>query len=505
MNRKNTSYFEESRKRLRLKQSLEISCLKFARGATFLVAALFLAASFKLDSKMFDAGTLTIAAVFFLEGIIVWGIHFLAVRDLSQGLAIKTATRLTGVILILFTASGNIFAYAAGFMLAMEKKSFEYHIAVYASLVELLVIAVSALNVLKGYVMSTFFPAVYILVGLYVFRLITLWVVNRFVHGNTAEKKLLPFAVLLILSAFSGNLLAVLLGIIIIRKIYNKDAELSVNWIDIFRRLWRNNAAIIGIFFIVFLISLSIWADYTFDYDLAVSNDYSMLLNSPTAKYPLGTDEYGRDIFSRIVFGIRISLVAGFSSVVISAVVGISLGSLAGFYSDRVDNTIMRIMDVLMAVPGLLLPIAIITALGTSIPCIVVALSCGTIPSYARVVRASVMTLKGSEMVEAARAGGAKNSFIIFKHILPNSLAPLIVRMTMGFGGSVLGISSLSYLGVGIPSYIPEWGNIMKAGSTYLETASWLAVYPGVAIVLLVLAINFLGDGLRDAMDPKLK
>jgi peptide/nickel transport system permease protein len=115
------------------------------------------------------------------------------------------------------------------------------------------------------------------------------------------------------------------------------------------------------------------------------------------------------------------------------------------------------------------------------------------------------MSLKGSEMVEAAKASGARNSYIIFRHILPNSLAPLIVRMTMGFGGSVLGISSLSYLGVGIPSYIPEWGNIMKAGSTYLETASWLAVYPGIAIILLVLAINFLGDGLRDAMDPKLK
>jgi peptide/nickel transport system permease protein len=469
------------------------------------MAVLFLCGSFSLATKTFGRTGLFIACVFFVEGAILWIANAIVTHDLSNSLRIKRGTRILGVLLILFIASGNIFAYVAGFMLICEKKNFEYQVGVYASMVELVVAAISALNIFKGYVMSTFFPAMYLLVILYVFRLAILPLLNHFVRGNTADKKLIPVAVLLIVSALGGNLLALLLGIIIIRKVRNTDAELSVNWIDIFKRLWRSQAAVTGIFFIVLLISLVLWANYTFDYDLAVSNDYSMLLTAPSLKYVLGSDEYGRDVFSRVVFGIRISLLAGFSSVVISAVIGVSLGSLAGYYSDRVDNTVMRIMDILMAVPGLLLPIAIITALGTSIPCIVIAMSCGTIPSYARVVRASVMSLKGSEMVEAAKASGARNSYIIFRHILPNSLAPLIVRMTMGFGGSVLGISSLSYLGVGIPSYIPEWGNIMKAGSTYLETASWLAVYPGIAIILLVLAINFLGDGLRDAMDPKLK
>ena len=175
------------------------------------------------------------------------------------------------------------------------------------------------------------------------------------------------------------------------------------------------------------------------------------------------------------------------------------------YYSSRVDNIIMRILDIFMAIPGLLLPIAIITATGTNIAWIIFALGMGVIPGYGRTVRASVMTLKGSEFIEAARACGAKNGTIIFRHIIPNSLAPVIVRATMGFGGSVLAVSSLSYLGVGIESHIPEWGNILKAGSTYLETHSYLAIYPGIVIVLLVLAFNFLGDGLRDALDPKLK
>lgn len=502
---KKTTCFEEKNKQRRLKRSLEFGHLGFARGATFLMTVLFLAGSFDMKNLTFKTGILAVALLYAAETLIIWGIRVLVGRDLQGRAKIRRGVRCLGFLMILFIATGNVFAYIAGFMLIAEEKNFEYQIGVYASLVELMIMIVSALNIFKGYVMGTFFPAMYVLAGLFLFRLVTLFLVKRFVKENIADKKLLPLAVVLIISAFGGNLLPLLLGAVIIRKIYNKDAELSVNWIDIFKRLWRNHAAVIGIFFIMLLVSLAVWAGFTFDYDLAVNNDYATLLQAPSLKYPLGTDEFGRDVFSRVVFGVRISLLAGFTSVLISAVVGVTLGSLAGYYSDKVDNTIMRIMDILMAVPGLLLPIAIITALGTSIPCIVVAMSCGTIPSYARVVRASVMTLKGSEMVEAAKASGAKNGFIIFKHILPNSLAPLIVRMTMGFGGSVLGISSLSYLGVGIPSYIPEWGNIMKAGSTYLETASWLAVYPGIAIILLVLAINFLGDGLRDAMDPKLK
>ena len=169
------------------------------------------------------------------------------------------------------------------------------------------------------------------------------------------------------------------------------------------------------------------------------------------------------------------------------------------------DNIIMRLLDVLYAVPGILLAIAIVAAFGTSTFNLIMALSIGPIPTYARTVRASVLGLANSEFVEAAKACGAKDHIIIFKHIIPNSMAPIIVRATLSIGGAVLSTSSLSYLGLGVEPHVPEWGNILKAGSTYLETNPYLAIYPGLAIILLVLAFNYMGVGLRDALDPKLK
>jgi peptide/nickel transport system permease protein len=210
-------------------------------------------------------------------------------------------------------------------------------------------------------------------------------------------------------------------------------------------------------------------------------------------------------VFTRVVFGARISLTVGIISTAISIVVGIILGAFAGFYSGTTDNVIMRILDVFMAIPGLLLPIAIIAAFGTNTANITFALGVGAIPSYARTIRASVLTLQDAEFVEAARACGARDKIIIFRHILPNSMAPLIIRATLGIGAGVTAVSSLSYLGLGIAPQIPEWGNILKAGSAYLETNAYMAIFPGFAIVVLVLAFNFLGDGLRDALDPKLK
>lgn len=253
------------------------------------------------------------------------------------------------------------------------------------------------------------------------------------------------------------------------------------------------------------MLALSICANLTFDYGIAVDNDYSMILQNPSLVYPFGTDDYGRCVFTRVVFGARISLTVGIFSTAISIVVGILLGAIAGFYSGATDNVIMRILDVFMAIPGLLLPIAIIAAFGTSTANITFALGVGAIPSYARTIRASVLQLQDSEFVEAARACGAKDNIIIFKHILPNSMAPLIIRATLGIGAGVTAVSSLSYLGLGIAPHIPEWGNILKAGSSYLESNPYMAIFPGFAIVILVLAFNFLGDGFRDALDPKLK
>ena len=178
---------------------------------------------------------------------------------------------------------------------------------------------------------------------------------------------------------------------------------------------------------------------------------------------------------------------------------------MAGYFGGKTDNIIMRILDVFNAVPSILLAIAIIAAFGVSTVNLVLALSISSIPGYARIVRAQVLGVSNQEFVEAAKACGAKHGIIIFRHIIPNSLAPVIVQATMGIGSAVLSTSSLSYLGLGVEPHVPEWGNVLKAGSTFLETNPYIAIFPGLAIILIVLAFNFFGDGLRDALDPKLK
>ena len=502
---KGEDFFVKKANHRKLSRFQENSSLAFAAGASAFLGAACVLLSFDMKQKTFSGVPLAVAGVFFAEAVIALLIWKLFQSEVLRKGEVSRGVRLLGIPLILTILNGNIFCALAGLSLVKKEKNIEYQVGSYMLLVEVLIIMVSALNIFKPYVCDTFFLGMGVLLFVVLVHAVSLPLVVKHVHGNRADKCMLPLAIVLIVTTLTGNLFSLLLGIMLIRKTRTKDTHVSIAWIDVIKRLLRSQMAMLGAFIIVFLFTMSVCAVLTFDYGIAIDNNYSMILHAPDLAYPFGTDDYGRCVFTRVVFGARISLIVGIISTAISIVLGIILGAVAGFYSGTTDNVIMRILDVFMAIPGLLLPIAIIAAFGTSTANITLALGAGAIPSYARTIRASVLTLSDAEFVEAARACGAKDNVIIFKHILPNSMAPLIIRATLGIGAGVTAVSSLSYLGLGIPPHIPEWGNILKAGSSFLETNAYMAIFPGFAIVLLVLAFNFLGDGLRDALDPKLK
>jgi peptide/nickel transport system permease protein len=228
-------------------------------------------------------------------------------------------------------------------------------------------------------------------------------------------------------------------------------------------------------------------------------------LQAPSFRHLLGTDNFGRDIFSRIVYAGRISLIVGFVAVGIGAIFGGALGAISGYYGGWLDNLLMRLMDILLSVPQIVLALAIVGALGVSLPNLMVAVGISVLPRYARLVRASALSLRGLEFVEAARAAGASDLRIILQAILPNCLAPLIVLSTLGVAQAILSAATLSFLGLGVQPPTPEWGAMLSDGRQFLRNAPHITIFPGLAIVVVVMALNLVGDALRDALDPKLK
>ena len=281
-----------------------------------------------------------------------------------------------------------------------------------------------------------------------------------------------------------------------------KRSQFQETW----RRLKKNRMAMLGLFVITLLILGSIFADFIFDYnDVVIKQDTSIRLEGPSSEHWLGTDEFGRDILARLVHGSRVSLSVGVVAVTISLLIGGTLGAIAGFYGGKVDNVIMRFMDILLAVPSLLLSITIVSALGPSLINLMLAIGISSVPSYARIVRASVLTVKDQEFVEAARCIGANNFEIITSHIIPNCMAPIIVQVSLKVASAILSTSGLSFLGLGVKAPTPEWGAMLSGGRSYLRNAPHLCIFPGIAIIITILSLNLLGDGLRDALDPKLK
>lgn len=272
----------------------------------------------------------------------------------------------------------------------------------------------------------------------------------------------------------------------------------------IWRRLKKNKAAMLGFIVIILLILCAVFAPliapYGYD-DQLLSRRFIF----PCREYPFGTDNLGRDILSRVIYGSRISLAVGLVSVSISVVFGTILGSIAGYYGNLPDNLIMRAIDIVLSIPSILLAISIAAMLGQGLFNLMIAIGVSEIPRYARVVRAQILSVKDQEFVEAARAIGAGDLHIILFHILPNCLAPMIVQATIGVATAILDAAGLSFIGLGIQPPIPDWGGMLSAGRQYIRDYWYIVTFPGMMIMATIYSLNLFGDGLRDALDPRLK
>jgi peptide/nickel transport system permease protein len=275
-------------------------------------------------------------------------------------------------------------------------------------------------------------------------------------------------------------------------------------WRDVLHRLFRDKKAMVGLILVAIIVLSVVFANFLTPYDYA-AQDFVNRCQMPSFAHLLGTDDKGRDILSRILYGGRISLLVALMSVVISVVVGGLLGAIAGYFGGATDTIVMRIMDIIMAIPSILLAVAISAALGTGVVNTAIAISIAGVPASARLLRSTIITIRENEFVEAARANGSTDARIIFKHILPNTLSPVIVDSTLRIGMSILQISSLSFIGLGVQPPTPEWGSMMASGRSLIRDFWPLVTFPGIAIVLTLLGFNLLGDGLRDALDPRLK
>lgn len=283
-----------------------------------------------------------------------------------------------------------------------------------------------------------------------------------------------------------------------------KQKKNSSLWLDSLSRVVKSKTSLMGLIIISLLIIVAIFAPQIATHSPTEQNIIERY-QAPSGEHWLGTDELGRDIFSRLVFGARITIKIGVICVGISMVTGVLLGCVAGYFGRWVDQVIMRIIDIMMAFPSILLAIALVAVLGKSLTNAMIAVGIVGVPHFARIVRSTVLSVKETEYIEASRVIGAKNGRILFSHVLPNCLAPIIVQATLTVGTAILDAAGLSFLGLGAQPPTPEWGAMLSDGRSALQTAPWVVMFPGLAIFLVVLGFNLFGDGLRDALDPRLK
>lgn len=285
-------------------------------------------------------------------------------------------------------------------------------------------------------------------------------------------------------------------------KKYKKQSQIAQIW----ERFQKNKLAMAGLFVFVAMLLISFSSSIFLDYgDDVINQNIMARFQGPSKEHLLGTDNYGRDILARVIWGGRISLTVGVVTVLLSLTVGSIIGAISAFYGGKVDTVCMRAMDILLAIPGTLLSISIVAALGGSIFNLLLALSIEQVPKMARTVRSSILTLKDSEFIEAARACGAGDIRIIINELLPNCLAPIIVNATLSVSRTILSIAGLSFIGLGIAPPEPEWGSMLSEAKDYFRDYPYLITAPGIAIIVSVMSLTLVGDGLRDAMDPRLK
>ena len=273
---------------------------------------------------------------------------------------------------------------------------------------------------------------------------------------------------------------------------------------EIISRFMKNKVAVAGFFIILLLVFCALFPSLIAPYSYETMSTGPSFAN-PSAEHLFGTDEFGRDIFSRVIYGTRTSLAIGLLSVLIACVLATIFGCISGYYGNLTDNLIMRAVDILLAIPNLMLAISIVAALGRSQTNLILALGIGATGGFARVVRGQILTVKEQEYIEVARSIGASDFRIIFCHILPNCLAPIIVQISISVGSSILGAAGMSFIGLGIAPPNPEWGAMLSAGRSFFRDHWFVETFPGLAIMLAVFAFNLFGDGLRDALDPRLK
>jgi peptide/nickel transport system permease protein len=275
-------------------------------------------------------------------------------------------------------------------------------------------------------------------------------------------------------------------------------------WRAFLRRLFRSKGAIVGVIIVVLFVTLAVLAPLVAPYD-PIKIDPLQALRGPREANVFGTDQYGRDVLSRVLYGGQISLRIGFISVGIAALAGILVGLASGYYGGWIDSVLMRIIDVMLAFPGILLALAIVSMLGPNLTNLMISVGISSIPTYARLTRGSVLAAREQLYVEAARTVGVPDGLIALRHILPNVFAPVLVAITLGIGSAIITAAALSFLGLGSQPPLAEWGRMLSEGRPYLREQWWISTFPGLAIMLTVLAMNLLGDGLRDALDPRLK